>query len=329
MKLYGKDTLVTYFKAALRKHTIGHLYIFEGAVGMGKKTLCRFLADMLMCEEADAPCGRCGSCVKARGDNHPDIIYVSSDEDKPFSVEQARTLVAEMYVKPFLAERKIYIIPAGETLSPAVQNTLLKVFEEPPPYITIFLTVTNRDALLKTVLSRAIVLQLPGVSTSVLEAYVRETFPERASDAAFLAHSAGGSIGQAGLLAMDESFLSLRKAFFAVLPQLASSRSGIYKVRKCFEENKEALPLLLSFFCAWMRDCVYIQLADDAKLINRDVQAEISAFAFSVPPRAAIRCHDAALSLAATIGKGSGFAVWITDFLTECWRYCHDTDSRC
>ncbi|MBE7025283.1 MAG: hypothetical protein E7408_04435 [Ruminococcaceae bacterium] len=329
MKLYGKDALVTYFKTALRKHTLGHLYIFEGAVGMGKKTLCRYLAEMLLCERTDAPCGQCGSCIKTKSGNHPDIIYVETDEAKPFNVEKARALVAEMYVRPFLAERKIYILPAGETLSPAVQNTLLKAFEEPPPYVTIFLTVTNRDALLKTVLSRAIILPLPGCTATELETYIRDTFPHCASDAAFLAGSAGGSIGKAGQLAQDENFLSMRRALFAVLPRLASSRSGIYAVRKCFEENKDALPLLLSFFCAWMRDCVYVQLSDESALINRDMQAEISEFAFSVPPKAAIRCHDAATSLASTIGKGSNFTVWITDFLTECWRYCHDTDSRC
>lgn len=329
MKLYGKDKLIAYFKTALRKHTIGHLYIFEGAVGMGKKTLCKYLAEMLQCERADAPCGMCGSCVKSRSGNHPDIIFVASDAKNPMPVEQARALVAEMYVKPFLSERKIYIIPDGEALSPAAQNTLLKAFEEPPPYVTIFLTVTNRDALLKTVLSRGIVLPLEGCTVSSLTEYIREAFPHRAGDAAFLAAAAGGSIGRARSLAEDESYLAIRSALFAALPRLAGSRTGIYAVRKCFEEHKDALPVLLSFFASWMRDCVFLQLSDEATLINQDVQAAISAFTFSVPPRAAVRCHDAAVALASSIGKGSNYTLWITDFLTECWRYCHDTDSRC
>ncbi len=329
MKLYGKDTLITYFKTALRKHTIGHLYIFEGAVGMGKKTLCKYLAEMLQCERAEAPCGTCGGCVKSQSGNHPDIIFVDTDAKNPLNVERARTLVAEMYVKPFLSERKIYIIPDGETLSPAVQNTLLKAFEEPPPYVTIFLTVTNRDALLKTVLSRGIVLPLAGCSVSALTDYIQEAFPHRAGDAAFLAAAAGGSIGKARSLAEDEGYLAIRSALFDALPRLTSSRAGIYTVRKCFETYKDELPVLLSFFASWMRDCIFLQLSDEASLINRDMHAAISAFAFSVPPRAAVRCHDAAVALASSIGKGSNYTLWITDFLTECWRYCHDTDSRC
>lgn len=329
MKLYGKDTLIAYFKTALRKHTVGHLYIFEGAVGMGKKTLCRYLAELLQCEGADGPCGMCGACIKAQSGNHPDIVFLDVDEKNPINVERARTLVSEMYVKPFLSERKIYIIPDGESLSPAVQNTLLKAFEEPPPYVTIFLTVTNRDALLKTVLSRGIVLQLPGCSTGEIAAYLRENFPDRTADAAFLARSSGGSIGRARSLAMDEGYLTMRRALFDVLPRLAASRSGIYAVRKCFEEHKDALPQLLSFFSSWMRDCIFLQLSDDAALLNPDVHAALSEFAFSVPPKAAVRCHEAAAALASSIGKGSNYTLWITDFLTECWRYCHDTDCRC
>jgi len=330
LKLYGKDILTAYFKTALRKHTLGHLYIFEGAVGMGKKTLCRHLAGMIQCESTDSPpCGTCSACVKTQSGNHPDIVFVEADAKNPLNVERARSLVADMYVKPFLSERKIIIIPNGETLSPAVQNTLLKAFEEPPSYITIFLTATNRDALLKTVLSRAIVLQLPGCSTGELAAYIRENFPGRAADASFLAGSAGGSIGKARFLAEDEGYLAMRSALFSVLPRLTASRSGIYAVRKCFEEYKDALPQLLSFFSSWMRDCIFLQISDDAVLLNQDVHSALSEFAFSVSPEAAVRCHEAAVSLASSLGKGSNYTLWITDFLTECWRYCHDTNRRC
>ncbi len=326
MKLYGKDTQIEYFKTARRNHTVGHLYIFEGAVGMGKKTLCRHLAQMLLCNAEPAPCGMCGACIKTQSGNHPDLIYVQMDEAHAFTVEQARTLVAEMYIKPFLAERKVYIIPNGEKLSHAVQNTLLKAFEEPPPYVTIFLTTTNRDALLRTVLSRGIVLPMAGCSRHALEAFILDNYPARKEDVSFLSANAGGSIGTAKNLAEDAGYSEMRQALFSVLPRLASSRAGIYPILQCFETYKTALPSMLSLFSSWMRDCMYIRLFDGDALLNRDMETEIAQFAFSVSPRAAVRCHEAAASLAASIGKGSNFTVWITDFLSECWRYCHDTN---
>ncbi len=329
MRLFGKNKQIEYFEAARRNHTVGHLYILEGAVGMGKKTLCRHVAQLLLCEKETAPCGKCGACVKTKSGNHPDLIYVESDDKNPFTVERARALVSEMYVKPFLAERKIYIIPNGEALSSAVQNTLLKAFEEPPSYVTIFLTTTSRDALLKTVLSRGIVLPISGCPLSELAAFIRETYPQRGDDAEFLANNAGGSIGTAKLLSEDETYLSMRGARFAVLPLLTGSRAGIYPILRCFEEYKASLPTLLSFFSSWMRDCIFVQLSDESVLLNQDMKMEIANFAFSVSPRGATLCHQAALSLASAIGKGSNYTLWITDFLSECWRYCHDTDSRC
>ncbi len=328
MKLYGKDAQIAYFKTARRKSAVRHLYIFEGAVGMGKKTLCRYLASMLHCDAADAPCGTCSTCIKTESGNHPDIIFVEMDEKNPLNAERARALVADMYVKPFLASRKIYIIPNGEQLSPVAQNTLLKAFEEPPPYVTIFLTTTNRDALLKTVLSRGIVLSMTGCPILQLETYIRENYPARAADATFLAASAGGSIGTAKKLSEDEAYLTMRHSLYALLPRLTGPRSGIYAILRCFEEYKTALPVLLSFFSSWMRDVMYVHLSDGDSLLNRDYKSAIAAFAFSVSPKSALACHEAALSLAAEIGKGSNFSLWITDFLSDCWRYCHDTDCR-
>ena len=328
MKLYGKDKLISYFRAALQRHTVGHLYVFEGAVGMGKKTICRHIARLLLCRGAEKPCDACGDCIKSKSGNHPDIIYVEIDEKNPMTVDRARGIVAEMYVKPFLGEQKIYIFPDAEQLSVAVQNTLLKAFEEPPPYITIFLTVTSRDALLKTVLSRSIVLPLPGCPARELESYITENYPSRARDAAFLALAAGGSIGAAKSLAEDEAYLEMREALFSVLPRLTSSKAGIYPILRCFETYKASLPSLLSLFSSWMRDVIYIQLSDGDALLNRDYASPISEFAFSVSPRAATGCHEAALSLAASIGKGSNYTLWMTDFLSECWRYCHDTNCR-
>ncbi len=38
----------------------------------------------------------------------------------------------DIFIKPYSAERKIYIVPKADTMNAASQNKLLKVFEEPP-----------------------------------------------------------------------------------------------------------------------------------------------------------------------------------------------------
>lgn len=329
MKLFGKDKLIAYFNAALQRNAVGHLYIFEGAVGMGKKTMCQYIASLLLCEGDVPPCHTCGHCIKTASGNHPDLLFIPTDDENPMTVERAREIVASMYVKPFLSARKIYIFSGGEKMSPAVQNTLLKAFEEPPPFVTIFLTTVSRDALLKTVLSRGILLPMPGCPENLVRDFLLETYPEKAKEAPFLAQSAGGSIGTAKRLAEDTAYLEMRHALFTALPKLAGSRSGLYSVLQCFEAHKTELPTLLSFFSSFMRDVIYTQLSDGDMLLNPDYASSIADFAFSVSPRAAAACHAAATRVVSEIGKGSNISLWITDFLSECWRYCHDTNCRC
>ncbi len=329
MKLYGKEKQLAYFAAALRNRTVGHLYVFEGAVGMGKKTLCAHLAKMLVCVGDSAPCGTCSHCVKALSHNHPDIITVCEADGRALTVETARNVVAAMHIKPFLSARKVYIIPDGETLSPAVQNTLLKAFEEPPPYVTILMTTTSAGALLKTVLSRAIVLPIHGLSTHAMETFLCDMYPNRAADAPLLAALSNGSIGQAVQLAENTDYMSMRQEFYDAIPALIGSESGIYSLLTLFETYKSSLPTLLSLFSIWMRDALYIQNGESTLILNRDFQESLSAFSAKITPYAAISAAGKAAEIASSIGKGSNYTLWITDFLIECWRLCNDTNYRC
>ena len=328
MKLYGKENITAYFTSALRNEMVGHLYIFEGAVGMGKKLLAQYIASMLLCEGLQKPCHRCHHCIKADAGNHPDIIWIKEEDGKALSVETARSFAAEMHIKPFLSERKIYIIPDGETLSPAVQNTLLKVFEEPPHYVTVFVTTTTRAALLKTVLSRAMVLPVNAPSLEAMTDFIREEYPVQSENAALIATLANGSIGQASLLSEDDTYLTMRSALYTSLTSLLGERKDIYCILECFETYKTQLAALLSLFSVWMRDVQFAKLSAVPKLLNYDFENEILTFSQCIPATAAIRCYDAAMQVASHIGKGSNYTLWITDFLLQCWRLCHDSHNR-
>ena len=91
----------------------------------------------LACQNSDvAPCGRCPACIGAKSETNPDIIYIKPKEKKSVSVEQAREIVADAYIKPFMSTKKIYVFEDASLLNDFAQNSLLKVLEEPPEYIT-------------------------------------------------------------------------------------------------------------------------------------------------------------------------------------------------
>ena len=106
--------------------------------------------------DAPFPCGQCHSCRKALAGLHPDVTKVIPAEGrKTVSVEAVRKQVLEkLYESPTEAENKVYIFPDADTLSPQIQNALLKSVEEPPGDVMFLFLCEQRESLLTTVISR-------------------------------------------------------------------------------------------------------------------------------------------------------------------------------
>ena len=60
---------------------IPHAILIEGETGLGKHTLAKFLAQAIVCEGENAPCGSCKNCMLSYA-NHPDIITVAPLDNK-------------------------------------------------------------------------------------------------------------------------------------------------------------------------------------------------------------------------------------------------------
>ena len=113
-------------------------------------------AALCLTPENGIPCGKCAGCVKVRAGTHPDLIRLQPKKDrKTLDVGSVRELVLEkLFVAPNEADNKVYLFPDGDTLSPIIQNALLKSLEEPPPFVCFLFLCSGRAALLETVVSR-------------------------------------------------------------------------------------------------------------------------------------------------------------------------------
>ena len=142
--------------------TLAHAYIVTGG---GEESRHRFAGELSMafvCSKGPPPCGVCRDCVKAQAGNHPDITSLSPAEGKrEITVDQARSLRADAYIRPNEAARKVYVIDPADSLNPAAQNVLLKVVEEGPPYGAFILVAAQAGVLLETLRSRCETLTLP------------------------------------------------------------------------------------------------------------------------------------------------------------------------
>lgn len=124
--------------------------------------MASLFAMTLQCEKHGVePCMECPSCKKAQSQNHPDIIYVKHEKPNTISIDEIREqLINDVMIKPYSSPYKIYIIDEAQKLTLQAQNALLKTIEEPPAYAVVMLLADNPDALLPTISSRCVQLNL-------------------------------------------------------------------------------------------------------------------------------------------------------------------------
>lgn len=213
--LLGNRQLKENLTESLGKGHISHCYLITGPEGSGKRTLARLLAQAILCQGTDKPCGVCTPCRKILDGNHPDYILVDDPEKKTVPVELIRQARADMFVQPNESDHKIYQFPRAQDMGIPGQNALLKVLEEPPSYGVFILIADNPDKLLPTVRSRCTELKLQALPVDILEAQLQKNFPKASrEDIAAASARSGGFLGQAkALLESGEGVSPQTQAF--------------------------------------------------------------------------------------------------------------------
>ncbi len=139
-----------------------HALLIDGGGELQRTELSRLAAKMMVCSNKErTPCGACENCRKADENIHPDIITVTKPEDKKSFVKaDVKKVVADAYLTPNEADKKVYILSEIHNMNEESQNLLLKILEEPPRYTAFVLTSQNANAVIGTVLSRVVRLRL-------------------------------------------------------------------------------------------------------------------------------------------------------------------------
>ena len=173
-QIIGQDLIKKQIQESVENDRVAQAYILTGEKGAGKEFIASAFAEFLVCENrgADA-CGECHSCKQAESRVHPDIKYVIHEKPNSIGVEEVRDQICnDLPIKPYQAERKIYIVSEADKLTPQAQNALLKSLEEAPTYAVILLLVSNLQMMLPTVRSRCITWELKPVPGDVLKKYL-------------------------------------------------------------------------------------------------------------------------------------------------------------
>ena len=84
---------------------------------------------------------------------HPDL-YVLEPLGDQIRIDAIRELRHDLHMRPFEADRRVYLIFGAHTLNDEAADALLKDLEEPPPYAVVVLVADDLGPLPETIRSR-------------------------------------------------------------------------------------------------------------------------------------------------------------------------------
>lgn len=146
-----------------KQNRMPHAVIIDGGSEELRLSLAEHLAMWAVCEsEEDKPCGECKGCTLAKAKSHSDIHY-SKGEGKTeiYNKDEMSFIVKDAYIKPFISNRKVYILSECDRKLPVIsQNIFLKTLEEPPQDVLFIMTCKTSKSLLETIRSRAMTFTL-------------------------------------------------------------------------------------------------------------------------------------------------------------------------
>ena len=207
----GNDELKRFFTREIKRGSLGHAYMIEGAPGIGKRALADAAAAALLAGGDDTIRHRIAA------GSHPDVRVIGRDGRATIGVDTIRELRSDAHIIPSESERKVYIIEDADTMTVEAQNAFLLSLEEPPPYVLYLLLCSDSKALLETIRSRAPSLRMCPCDDDTLSEYLCRVGGTKASLLrshepemwAELLAAAGGNPGTARSL-LDERTLLAR-----------------------------------------------------------------------------------------------------------------------
>lgn len=152
----GQTYVVQSLSNSAKRNSFNHAYLLAGAYGSGKTSFARILASLMVCPNrkpgSNMVCGKCKYCVGIHNGYCVDVMEL--DGGNQTGVDEARELKKSTAFTPQELKKKIYIIDECHKLSPAANSALLKVLEEPPPYVHFIFCTTDSHKMLPTIISR-------------------------------------------------------------------------------------------------------------------------------------------------------------------------------
>jgi DNA polymerase-3 subunit delta' len=142
---FSLDQALGYLRDANAHGRLAHAFLFSGPEGSGKRQLVTDFFSLINGEKTD------------RADFHE---IEPESKSRKILVEQIRELESSLRMRATRAKTKFGVVYEADRLMPQAANAFLKTLEEPPDHSVLILVSALPEALLDTIRSRCIEVQL-------------------------------------------------------------------------------------------------------------------------------------------------------------------------
>ena len=263
--IIGQEQIKEHLQNALSNKKISHAYIINGEKSSGKEFVAKVFAMTLQCEKGQVePCQECHSCKQALSGNQPDIIKLVHEKPNTISVDDIRSQITDdVAIKPYSSPYQ-----EAEKMTVQAQNDLLKTLEEPPEYVVILLMTANMNALIPTILSRCVVLNMRPVPDRLIKKYLMEELQVPDYKAEVCVAFARGNVGKAKALASSEDFENVKTEALSLLKYIQDMELyEIVEAIKRITEYKLEVNDYLDIMAIWYRDVLLFKATKDANTL--------------------------------------------------------------
>ena len=302
---FGNPAVVANLVEMIHGHRIPQTLLLSGPEGVGKATLARRFAAMLVGAAGPADAARIEqddlsleantqiiadrekwTAEKRNEDplffsSHPDVLTFPPDGPmRQLTIPQMRFLKDRATLKPLKGSWRVFLIDGIDRANEQAANSLLKTLEEPPPHLILVMTARNPYDLLPTIRSRAVMFRLSRLNQDEMRAFIAARgldHPQRRL------HLAEGSPGVASSLDL-ETYDRRRDAMLELLrvaSGLGSFGSWMKHSDSIAARRTEKLDSYLEVLYVLLEDI--LRLAHDVTpLRNEDVRGQLEPLARKV-----------------------------------------------